>query len=85
MSEREKQKKSKYQELAADLATQWLGYMMMVTPVVVGDLGLVRGLKKHLTKMGLLTSGQIEKLVKEMQLEALSGAIWIIKRHMTYY
>ena len=43
----------KYQELAADLVTQWQGYRVVVV-VVVGTLGLVVGLRKHLKKVKIL-------------------------------
>ncbi len=41
---REAEKKVKYQELAADLANQWQGYRVTVTPVVLGSLGLIADL-----------------------------------------
>lgn len=47
IQEREKQKNRKYQELAADLATQ-TGYKVTTIPVVMGTSGIVRGLRKHL-------------------------------------
>lgn len=39
IQEREREKKNKYQELAADLAKQWPGFKISVTLVVLGDLG----------------------------------------------
>ena len=44
VGKREKEKKCKYGELAADLAKQNQGYWVDVVPVVIGDLGLVEGL-----------------------------------------
>ena len=44
MLEREREKKRKYRELAADLAGQWRGFKVDVIAVVVGTLGLVCGL-----------------------------------------
>ena len=88
VAERERQKSSKYQELAADLHQQKKGneqrkYRVKVTPVVVGTMGLVCGLHEHLMGSGLLQRGQADKIVEELQREALCGLVRIIKRHMT--
>ena len=80
---RERQKRTKYLELAADLAHQWPGYRIEVIPVVVGDLGIIGNLKNHLTRSGLLDDTAIKRVMKEMQTEVLCGAVRIIKRHMT--
>ena len=42
VAEREDQKRSKYRELAADLAHQWPQYKVTNHPVVIGTLGLSR-------------------------------------------
>lgn len=43
--EREIEKKSKYQNLTADLAKQWKGYEVRVVPVVIGDLGVIKNMR----------------------------------------
>ena len=43
------QKKAKYDRLAAYLARNW-GYKVIVVPVVVGDLGTVTHLRRHLNR-----------------------------------
>ena len=68
-AERERQKSSKYQELAADLHQQKKGneqrkYCVKVTPVVVGTMGLVCGLHEHLMGSGLLQRGQADKICR---------------------
>ncbi len=42
VEKREQQKLQKYQELAADMAKQMPGFTIRVTPVVIGNLGLIR-------------------------------------------
>ena len=61
--EREREKKGKYQELAADLARQLPGFKIRVVPVVLGDLGAVGGLRRHLEESQLFTEKQIVELV----------------------
>ena len=39
IEDRQREKGGKYLELAADLATQWPGWKVQTTPLVVGDLG----------------------------------------------
>lgn len=34
-------------KIPADLAHQWRGYKISVVPVVLGDLGLIVGLRDH--------------------------------------
>ena len=51
--EREREKKRKYRELAADLAGQWRGFKVDVIAVVVATLGLVCGLDGNLKKLGI--------------------------------
>ena len=71
VGERETQKRRKYQELAADLATQWQGYRLVVMPVVVETLGLVVGLRKHLKKEKIFDKNDITKLIRNIQRESL--------------
>ena len=44
--EREHEKFYKYQELAADLATQHHGWRVVVVPIVMGSLGTLRSLRQ---------------------------------------
>ena len=53
-------KKIKYQELAADLATQYLGWKVTISPLVMGDLGTVTELLKELLMMNIFTQQQIK-------------------------
>ncbi len=85
VKEREDEKKAKYQELADDLAKQCPGYKVTVVPVVLDDLGTIKGLKRHLTKNGLLSKSETEAVVPTMQRETLCATVKIIKRHMTTY
>ena len=57
---REKEKWSKYQELAADLAQQWKGFRVLVVPIDVGDLGLVVGMRKQLERTELFSDTESE-------------------------
>ncbi len=82
VQKREAEKKAKYQELAADLATQWRGCGVTVTPVVLGDLGLVAGLARHLGRSGVLKDEAIAGFMGHAQREVLCAAIQILKRHM---
>ena len=58
VTERETEKTSKYQELAADLHHQWR-FRVKVIPVVLGDLGTVTHLKQHLKSLGIFDKGAI--------------------------
>ena len=50
----EDEKKSNYQELAADLAIQNPGWQVSIVPVVVGDLGNMARLREELSSTNLL-------------------------------
>ena len=65
--EREAEKQDKYQELAADLAQAWEGYRVLVVLVVVGTLGLVRDLRTHLKRTGLIDPAKMEGTCREKQ------------------
>ena len=90
VAEREKQKKAKYQELAADLANQHKDnvrekriYKVKVTPVVVATMGLVCNLHSELMESGLLKKEQADRITEELQREALCSLVRIVKRHNT--
>ena len=63
MKERDSEKKAKYQDQAADLEKHWSGYKVTVVPVVLVDLGTIKGLKQNLTKNGLLSKIETETIV----------------------
>ncbi len=83
---RERQKKMKYQELAADLATQFPEYRVTVTPVVIGTRGLIAGLKDHLRKSqrksGVFKEEEVQSFVSIAQREVLCSGVQMIQRHM---
>ncbi len=81
VAEREKEKRRKYQELAADLAGQWGGYRVKVVAVVVGTLGLICDLEGSVGKMEVFSGSETVALAANLQREALCGSIQIIKRH----
>lgn len=66
-----------------DLANQWPHYKVAVTPVVLGDLGIIAGLSHHLRESGVLNERAIRDFVGHAQREVLCAAVQIIKRHMT--
>lgn len=68
VGEREKEKRLKYGELAADLAKQYRGFQVKVVPVVVGDLGLIEGLAGHLRGSGLFAKPEISRLVADLRI-----------------
>ena len=71
----------KYQDLAADLATQWK-CPVEVIPVVVGDLGLIGKLRRQLGRAKIFTADQMENLIGRAQRESICGSIQILKRHL---
>lgn len=79
VQEREREKKQKYQELAADQAMIWQGYQVSVTPVVVGNMGLIVDLQTHMGKTKLMTKKEVRELAKNAQREALCSTVC---RHM---
>ena len=79
---REKEKRAKYQELAADLVNQWPGFRAVVIPVVIGDLGVIESLRKHLKRSRLLSDVAIQRFMAEAQRETLCSAVRLIKRHL---
>ena len=78
--EREEEKRSKYQELAADMAVQNPGWKVSVVPVVVGVLGSMGKLREELSNTELFTRHQVNRLSREIQYESLCSAIRMIRR-----
>ena len=74
--------RAKYDRLAADLARNW-GYKVIVVPVVVGDLGTVTHLRRHLNRTGLMNREQITRTIGDLQRETLCAGVQILKRHFT--
>ncbi len=54
------------------------GYGVTVTPVVLGDLGLVVGLVRHLGRSGVLKDEAIAGFMGHAQREVLCAAVQII-------
>ena len=82
VAEREREKSGKYEELAADLARYW-EYRVTIVPVVIGALGTVANLRKHLGRANILNKEQIEKTMADIQREALCAAVQMIRRQLT--
>ena len=82
VSEREKEKKRKYRELAADLAGQWSGYKVDVIAVVVGTLGLVCNLDGNLKRLGIFSGRERVTVAANLQREAICSGVQILKRHL---
>lgn len=79
VSERETEKRNKYQAFARDLATQNPGWKVSVSPWVFGDLGLIVGLRKEIQDTGLLEGKELENLIRNCQREVLCSAVRIIR------
>ena len=82
LAQREQEKEDKYRELAADLATQHLGWRVEVVPMVVGSLGTLRKLRRNISGLGIFTRGEAARLAKEMQFEVLCSAVRTFIRHL---
>ena len=82
LAERERQKADKYQELAADLATQHPWWRVVVVPIVIGCLGILRSLRRNLYGLGLLTRREVDRLAKEIQFETLCSGVRLLRRHL---
>ena len=78
---REREKRCKYQELAANLARRYPGYRIKAVPVVLGELGAVDGLRRHLGESQLFTDVETTGLVKVMQREVVCCSTRILQRH----
>ncbi len=77
---RESEKKAKYAELAADLATQWNGWRVKRVPLVIGDLGSMAGLHEQLRQMNVWETRELNRLISDIQRETLCSSIQIIKQ-----
>ena len=64
IEERQREKRGKYRELAADLATQWPGWNVQTTPAVVGDLGSLGSLRDELLRLQLFTRKEILRFAR---------------------
>ncbi len=83
VEKREIEKRAKYADLAADLAKQWQGYRVVTIPVVLGDLGLVRNLKRFMKDAKLLTDREIATFAAEAQREVLCWTVKLLKRTLS--
>ena len=66
IEERQREKRGKYREQAADLATQWPGWNVQTTPVMVGDLGSLGSLRDDLSRLQLFTRKEILRFARTM-------------------
>lgn len=82
VKEREREKLEKYQELAADVASQYPGYKVRVVPFVIGDLGSIVGLAESLRSLKLFNPRQLGALIDHLQSKVLWGSVRILKRHL---
>lgn len=64
--DREREKRAKYQGLAADLARQSPGWSVRVFPVVLGDLSTIGSVKAYLTGTNVFWPVQVDNLVGYM-------------------
>ncbi len=71
VEEREREKRAKYLDLAADLVHQWKGYKVTVVPVVLGDLGVMRNLRRYMLQAKILDAKEIARFAAEAQREVL--------------
>ena len=55
---------------------------MKVVPVVLGSMGMVTDLQKHLMRAELLNQEEVTTLMANVQREVLCGAVRIIKCHI---
>ena len=79
ITDRENQKRRKYQELGADLLHQWPSYRIEVIPVVVGDLGLITNMRRYLLNSHIFREKEISRLMSDVKREVLCSAVRIIK------
>ena len=82
ITEREREKAAKYQELAADLPQQYEGYHVVVAPVVMGDLGTIGNVGRVLANTQLFKESVEGSLVASMQRETICGSMRLVARHL---
>ena len=82
---REAQKRSKYRELAADLAHQWPQFTVTNLPVVIGTLGLIRGVRNVLLGACLWNQAEIRVITQAMQTSGLNGSVRVLRRHFAVH
>ena len=83
IEERQREKRGKYQELATDLATQWPGWKVQITPIVVGDLDSLGSLRDELSGLQLFTRKEILRFTRNAQFEVLCSTVRILWRHLS--
>ncbi len=57
-----------------------MGYRVVIVPVVLGDLGLVRNLRRFMAKAKILNAEEITRFAAEAQREVLCWNVKLIKR-----
>ena len=83
VTDRERQKKEKYTAVAADIAAQQPGWVVRVRPVVIGAMGSIGEAARIFHPIDLFTEQEVYSLVREVQMEALSSAVRIVRRHLS--
>ena len=82
ITEREREKAAKYQELAADLFQQYEGYRVVVAPVVMSDLGAIGNAGRELAGTQLFNKSVVGSLIASMQRETICGSMRLVARHL---
>lgn len=77
ITDRERQKREKYLALAADISAQKPGWKTCIRLIVIGAMG-----SRVFHQIDLFTKQEVCSLVREMQMEALSSAVRIARRHL---
>ena len=83
LEEREMEKQQKYEELAADLALQFLGNKVKSVPLVIGNLGSIGDLAKSLDSTKLFIPKEREAVLCSMQTRVLYSSTRILKQHLS--
>lgn len=79
VEEREQEKTQKYEELAADMATQYPGYRVITAPLVISDLGSIANITESISKLKLFNPKQKQAVLLAMQTRVLYSSI---QRHL---
>lgn len=82
VEERQKEKGRKYEELAADMATQYRGHRVIIAPLVIGDMGSIGNLAESLKKLDTFSPKQLSAVLLAMQTRVLYSSTRIMKRHL---
>ena len=76
--EREKEKRSKYFDLAADIGRRESRWQLRSVAVVVGTMGTLGTLRHQLAQLGLWTPKEIVWLIQDLQYQAIKAGAQLI-------